>query len=233
MNTTKALLRPLTSLLALVTVLLAADLHAADRYVSDELLVPLRAGMGGNYRIVHRGLTSGTKLELLEEAEDDSGNPWAMVRTEQGLEGWIRAQYLLAEPTAARKLETLTRRMSQLDGDQSQLLDNNEQLETANAELTQQLAELQQAHEELIAEHTSLRQLSANAVTLNEQYKQLNENYQLLQTRAEVLTTENERLASSQRFREWIFGAVLLFCGVILSLILQSLGKRKRQSEWR
>lgn len=222
-----------STVILLVTALTATDIYAAERYISDNLLVPLRAGTGNNYRIVHRGLESGSKLELLEEVEDDEGNAWSRVRTEAGLEGWIRNQYLLDEPTAALKLERLNRRVSQLDGNQSQLLDTNEQLETANSELREQLSSLQQAHEALEEQHANLRKLAANAVSLNEQHKELSENYQLLQTRTEVLKTENERLANSQRYREWIFGAGILFGGILLSLILQSIGKRKRQSEWR
>ena len=225
--------RTLGRVACLTLALIGADLHAADRYISDVLQVPLRAGIGNSYRIVHRGLPSGTKLELLEETEDDSGNPWAKVRTDGGLEGWIRGQYLLAEPTAARKLETLTRKLSQLDGNQSQLLDTNEQLEQSNTELSADLARLKEAHDKTTESYVSLRKLSANAVSLSEQHKVLNENYQILKTRTEVLEAENERLKNSSRYREWIFGAALLIVGIILSLILQSLGKRKRQSEWR
>ncbi len=219
--------------LVLALLLTAIHSQAQERYVSDTLLVPLRAGTGNNYRIVHRGLPSGTKLELLEETEDDSGVVWSHVRTEGGLEGWIRNQHLLEEPTAALKLAQLNRRMSQLDGNQRQLLDTNEQLETANAELRNQLSQLQEAHSQLQEQHTNLRELSANAVSLSAEHKALSENYQLLQTRIEVLQTENERLQNDQRYREWMMGAGILFCGIILSLILQSIGKRKRQSEWR
>lgn len=219
--------------LFLALLLTAVHGQAQERYVSDNLLVPLRAGTGNNYRIVHRGLPSGTRLELLEETEDESGIAWSRVRTEAGLEGWIRNQHLLDEPTAALKLAQLNRRMSQLDGNQRQLLDTNEQLETANAELREQLTSLEEAHGQLQEQHANLRELSANAVTLSEEHKALSENYQLLQTRIEVLQAENERLQNDQRYREWMMGAGLLFCGIILSLILQSIGKRKRQSEWR
>lgn len=222
-----------SAVILLTSALTAADIYAAERYISDNLLVPLRAGTGNNYRIVHRGLESGSKLELLEVVEDDEGNAWSRVRTEAGLEGWIRNQHLLEEPTAALKLATLNRRVSQLDGNQSQLLETNEQLEVSNNELREQLSSLQQAHETLQEQYTSLRKLSANTVALSEQHKELSENYQLLQTRTEVLKTENERLANSQRYRDWIIGACILFGGILLSLILQSIGKRKRQSEWR
>jgi len=217
----------------LLTLLVSLPSHGQERYISDTLLVPLRAGTGNNYRIVHRGLPSGTQLQLLEEVEDDSGNAWSHVRTPGGLEGWVRNQHLLEEPTAALKLAQLNRRMSQLDGNQRQLLDNNEELEASNSQLQEQLTELQDTYQDLQQQHSRLQDLSANAVTLNEEHKALSESYQLLQTRIEVLQTENERLQNNRRYREWIMGAGILFFGIILSLILQSIGRRKRQSEWR
>ena len=52
------------TLLGLVTVLLtlSGQLFAETRYISDKVYVPLRVGDGSKYRIVHRGLPSGTKL---------------------------------------------------------------------------------------------------------------------------------------------------------------------------
>ncbi|MDO3384169.1 TIGR04211 family SH3 domain-containing protein [Gilvimarinus algae] len=219
---------------ALIAVSLLASqwVFAEARYIADELRVPLRSGMGNQYRIVHRGLLSGTELELIRTDTDDSDTPWSLVRTDDGLEGWIRSQYLLDEPTAAIKLRRLQEKMSQLDGDQSELLETNERLDQENRAMSEELAEIREQLSQTQEAYANLRKLSANAVALNEQYKKLNENYQLLQTRAEVLKTENARLTNNSRYREWIFGAGILIAGVIVSLLLQSLGRRKRRSEW-
>lgn len=225
-------LKALTAAAIISVGFIASQSYAASHYVSDSLQVPLRSGMGNQYRILHSGMPSGTKLELIKRASDDSGGEWAQVRTGAGLEGWMRAQYLSDQPTAAIKLANLERKMSQLDGDQTELLDNNEALESNNAQLQQALAELQDKYQQSNSEYAELRKLSANTVELNEQYKKLNESYQLLQTRAEVLKTDNERLKNSQRFQEWVIGAGILLGGIILSLVLQSLGRRKRRSEW-
>lgn len=224
--------KTLVSAAVLSVSIFSIQAHAETQYVADTLQVPLRSGMGNQYRIVHRGLPSGTKLELIKTASDDSDVEWAQVRTSGGLEGWIRTQYLLNEPTAAIKLANLEQKMSQLDGNQTELLDTNEALESKNNQLEEQLAQLQDDYQQTNSEFAELRKLSASTVALNEQYKKLNENYQLLQTRAEVLKTDNERLKNSQRYQEWIVGAGILLGGVILSLILQSFGRRKRRSEW-
>lgn len=212
--------------------IISVSASAQPHYVADSLRVPLRSGMGSQYRIVHRGLSSGTKLELIERDSDDSGTTWARVRTSEGLEGWMRNQYLLDEPTAAIKLAALEQKMSQLGGDQTALLDTNEALENDNAQLTQKLEQLQREHQKTSRQLAELRKLSANTIALNEQHQKLSENYQLLQTRADVLKANNERLKNNQRYHEWLFGAAILILGIILSFMLQAIGRNKRRSEW-
>jgi SH3 domain protein len=54
-----------------------------------------------------------------------------------------------------------------------------------------------------------------------------------LQTRADVLNAENEQLKKTDRYSQWFYGGIFMGAGVILYFILQALGRRKRQSEWR
>jgi SH3 domain protein len=74
---------------------------AEDGYISDVLYVPLRSGKGNQFRILESAMKSGTKLEILEEDEE---NGWIGVRTADGKEGFVRAQYIIREPTAQLKL---------------------------------------------------------------------------------------------------------------------------------
>lgn len=95
------------------------------------------------------------------------------------------------------------------------------------------LPALQQDHHEALRELEQLRQSSARAIEIEKENQRLHENYQLLQTRADVLQAENDYLKNSDRYNQWVYGGGLLLCGVILSFLLQALGKRKRQSDWR
>lgn len=228
------IIRALTILSCFVTTIVSTNVYAQEqRYITDKLFVPLRSGMGNQYRIVHKGLPSGYRLELIEEVTDDAGVAWARVKTQRGLEGWVRQQYIFSEPTASIKLRQLTDKLSRLDGDQKQLLDEHSALNEENATLKKQQTLLQDTLKKTNREYEDLRKLSANAIQQNEQFQKLNETHQILQTRAEVLTAENEMLKNSQRHSEWIFGAFILIAGIILSFVLQSIGRRKRQSEWR
>jgi SH3 domain protein len=55
---------------------------------------------------------------------------------------------------------------------------------------------------------------------------------QMLQTERDLLRAENDQLKSSDNNKQRIYGGALILAGVILSLILQLFGKRKRRSEW-
>ncbi len=97
------------SSLALTTQTLAAvgDVN----YISDVLNVPLRSGPSTAHRILHRGLPSGTQLTILATDEEAS---FTQVRTNGGMEGWVRSQYLIGEPIARVKLATAEKRLQGL-----------------------------------------------------------------------------------------------------------------------
>ena len=56
-------------------------------YIRDTIYVPLRGGQSSEHRILHKGIASGTALELLE-VNDDTG--FSQVRTASGMQGWIQ-----------------------------------------------------------------------------------------------------------------------------------------------
>lgn len=226
--------KTLISLLALClwASLGATPALAQDRYISDVLFVPLRAGMGNEYRIVHRGLRSGSPLELIREAEADDGETWSLVRTADGEEGWVRNQFLVSEPTASIQLTSVERRAQNLAQEKRQLEQRVDQLSSENSRLQETLDTLRSEYQNLQTNYEELEAVSSGAVDLHEQHRELNEAYQLLQTRADVLQAENEMLKRERRYYDWLFGGAILFSGVILSFILQAIGKRRRKSEW-
>ena len=61
-------------------------------YVRDVIYVPLREGQSSEDRVLHNGLRSGTRLERLTK-NTETGN--SLVRTKNGMEGWIPNQYLI------------------------------------------------------------------------------------------------------------------------------------------
>lgn len=226
------LMAMLLCLLPLSAAVISQPVEAQERYISDLLYVPLRSGMGNQYRIIHGGLPSGTRLELLREEQTEDGEDWSLVRTQDGEEGWIRSQFLLDEPTAAMKLATLERRNRELSEQNRQWQERLNQLQNEAGETEQKLAKLRDNYQELQNAHEELQSIASDSVELHEQHQSLSENYQMLQTRFDVIQAENERLKKERRYQDWVFGGGILLAGVLLSLILQAIGKRRRHSEW-
>ena len=219
-------------LLVLSTIGISQLTTAQERYISDLLYVPLRSGMGNQYRIIHGGLATGTRLELLREEQTEDGETWSLVRTQQGDEGWIRSQFLLDEPTSAMKLAAIERRNRELSEQNQQWQERLNQLQDESGEAEQKLAKLRDNYQELQNAHEELQAIASDSVELHEQHQSLSENYQMLQTRFDVVQAENERLKKERRYQDWVFGGGILLTGVLLSLILQAIGKRRRHSEW-
>lgn len=213
---------------ALAIALISVSSWGETRYISDVVLVPVRSGAGNEYRIIHSGIRSGTKMTVLENPEGD----WAKIRTEGGMEGWVPKQYLSASPTAQLQLNAAT---SQLKAAMEKAQTLEEQLRTLQGEHKELAAQAKQQAQERDAYAEDLRELralSADAVNLNQRYQELLARHELIQTEFDAIKAENDRLKSDQTINQWLFGAGLMILGMILMLILPSLRPKKRHSEW-
>ena len=56
------------------------------RYVTDLIFTPIRTGPGGDYRIINKGLPSGTEVMYYGTTED---GVWAEVETRGGTRGYL------------------------------------------------------------------------------------------------------------------------------------------------
>ncbi|GAB1259794.1 TIGR04211 family SH3 domain-containing protein [Aurantivibrio plasticivorans] len=212
----------------LLCITLASLAQAQTRYVSDELRINLRSGEGDQYRIT-KFLRSGTRMEILEAGSTED---WAKVRIASGEEGWVRTQYLQAEPIARDLLAQARKKIAELTALQNNLNSSSSELQQQNATLSAQLQESQELAEKLGRELDELKRISANAVQLNNANKQLMEQRQILDTEIDVLKAENERLSDNSNQTWFLYGAIAVIIGVLLTLILQKIRMRRSYSEW-
>lgn len=200
--------------------------HAATAYISDELTVPLRSGPSNEYRILHRGLPSGTQLEVLG-IDEDAG--FTRVRTQNDTEGWIRTQYLVSEPIAKMRLATAQREVSSL----------KRQLEAQSAKVsdlastTQEQANSNDAQQsrigQLEAELVEINRISANAVQAHEDNLALAETNARLRDEIDDLAEERNRLQDNSENQAILIGAGLIFLGLFLGVIIKA---RPQRSAW-
>ena len=217
--------------LILLTLLLSAAGHAQDvRYVSDKQYIPLRSGAGSDYRIIHRGIPSGTRLTV---ARTSSDGEWAEITTQRGTTGWIRTQYLMKDMPAQNKLEAAQQQAAQATEKSAALSTELETLKAEREELVTQIdtsgSQLGNVTEEL----TQLKQISANAVQLDIDNRRLVEESENLRSEVEMLKAEKQRLQDKLQSEDFINGALAVLLGVIITLVVPRVWpKRRKSSSW-
>ncbi|MBW2001803.1 MAG: TIGR04211 family SH3 domain-containing protein [Deltaproteobacteria bacterium] len=205
--------------------------HADRRYVSDMLLITLRAGEGREYRVI-KTLKTDTPVEVLEESEE-----YLRVRTDEGEEGWVAKRYISSEVPKSviiggLKEETskLNTRIKELEKDQASLL---EQFEVATQSHTVKVEELEknasnrkkQASRlkielaQITKKHNTLINQSKNVVDLISEQKRLQAKNVNLDTRVEHLQKENSDLRSTRRLQWFLVGGGVFFIGWIAGKI--------------
>ena len=223
------MIRPLTFGLWLCALALQAGIAAAQetRYITDLLYVPLRSGQGSEYRIVHRGLPSGTRLTV-QESNADSG--YSRVVTNNGTEGWLLTRYLTEEMPASDRLAALQAEYNALIGDEDSLRAQLVEMRQALSEATGRAEELDEVLAETRTELQDLKRLSSNALNLDITNRRLTEESQILHTRVELLEAENQRMQDSADSRAFMNGAMAVLAGIVIALVAQRLRPRPRSS---
>ena len=196
-------------------------------WISDEFLVPLRSTPCARCTIVHRGLKSGTKLQLLEMVDG-----WGHLITNRGVEGWAEEQYLVDQPIARIRVKTQEKELAALK-------QRNIELEEKVGELTQaanavrgELDNSQDNQKSLTTELAEIREISSDAIALSEQNQQLVKNNHMLQRENDSLKANVDDLQKDQRNESFLYGGLTVFLGAILVILIPKLRGRKRFSEW-
>ena len=216
---------------AVLSLLLCSTSMAADtRYISDTQYIPLRSGPGNEYRIVHRGIPSATRLEVRQVSE--SGE-FAEIVTEKGTEGWIRTQYLMKELPSRDRLATALAKIDNLTGENQTLKERNRALSGERTQLSEQLNGTEGNLTSVTEELAHLKQISGKAVQLDADYRHLTLETEELRLEGETLKAENRRLQDKLESKAYRDGALAVLLGVIIALTVPRLWpKKKNNSGW-
>lgn len=201
---------------------------AEYRWVSDTLYVPLRSGKGNQYRILDKGMKSGTRLTVI--SEDTEG--WTEVKTGSGEVGFVRSQFLIKSPTDSLKLASAEANLKKVQAQYDTLKQQLGEARSTGSELDKELASARLRVTELESELAELKRISADAVSLNQRHQKLMHDHQVMQNELEVIKAENQRLQSDERNTFFLYGAGAVLLGVIITLVAPAFRRRKRYSEW-
>jgi len=200
---------------------------AASGWIDDELYVPIRAGAGNGFKILHRGLKSGTRIEILEM---EDGAEWAKVRYND-VEGYLPVQYVSRTPTGDILYESLN---TKFEAQKKQLADIQQQLR----EVTQQRDQLAGENKTLDAnlsnrnkELDNLKDVASDPIRLDQANRKLNEDLSTLRTELDTARAENAMLRSDNTHSQWLVGVLILAIGAAVGWILKSRGG-KRNTSW-
>ena len=191
-------------------------------YITDELDLPIRSDKNFGNNII-RLLPSGTELSLLQSTEDG----WAQIQFDDTI-GWIKTFYLSSNPSAREELKKLTREYNSNTLLISKLSDEKEELEKKLITLKNDNTDLIVQSSKSQAEKEHIEQIYQDALKLDyENEKLIQENLQL---KTELQLAENNtQIQKDTSSRNWfIVGAIVLFLGMIIGLIVPNLLKRRR-----
>jgi SH3 domain protein len=198
------------------------------QYVSDKVLVPVRSGAGADYRIVNRGLPSGTALLVFAESDDGE---WAEIETRGGTRGWIPSQYLQQEPPAALLINDLRVELEQARAERDRVVSQLNQSSTEVDEADETIIGLTTTIERTQAELTEIKRVSAAALDLDLMNQQLVAELESGRSSADQLRLENVRLRERIANNQMMDGALAVLLGVILAVVAPRLWPRKKRPD--
>lgn len=217
---------PVLALLLVATIPSPVSAQQGTAWIDDEIFVPMRSGKGRQYRVIHRGLPTGTAVRILEWPENGD---WARVAYKD-TEGWIEKQYISRSPIAQMKLERLQQRHGEL---QSELKQTQSQLQSLRSErdrLRKENRQLKASLQEKTDRIKRLEEVAAKPIRLDKANQKLNEKVSALRTKLDQAQAQNAMLRDNQTSRQWAIGAGILILGGILGWIFKSRGGRSRSS---
>ncbi|WP_020408427.1 TIGR04211 family SH3 domain-containing protein [Hahella ganghwensis] len=206
---------------------LSLNSQAETRYIDDTLYAPLRSGEGLEFRVVHKGVKSGTPVELLGT---NPGSGYSKVRTPDGIEGYIPTRFLINEPVAADKLARLAKEHEALKAKFAEISQSNNEISQTSGQVQADNERLRAENLRFQEELSNIKRISENAITLDRRNRELRETNEQLKNEVEVLTADNIRLKENNERDKMLLGAGLVLLGACIALVAPMFKRDKRNS---
>jgi len=155
---------------------------AETQYVSDMLIISVREGQDPEDPVLGY-LRSGTPLDILEETD-----AFMNIRTQDGLQGWVRKKFIVADKPKAIIIDDLRTQIARLETDMQSLQEASD---------TQGLKKIMQGYQkEIQSLNTALKNEKNALSTLQKKSKQVNLKHQQLLNKQKKDAANDKELAS-------------------------------------
>ncbi len=206
--------------------LFVPTVFAKTLYVTDVLYVSIRDSYMENSNSI-KVLKSGVMLEEIGEEQEG----YAFVRTEDGIEGWIKSRYLVDEPIAGLKLNKIQAQLEKLDSENKDFKEKYTQARKKQKEAEKELKRLVSQGQNLANENARLKTQFAKPLLLSQENEKLKVDYQTLESEVLMLRQENENFKNTSG-RDWfLVGAGVAFIGLIIGLVIPNM-RFSKKNEW-
>jgi SH3 domain protein len=201
--------------------------QAEPVWVSDQFEIMLRTGPSNN-NAIERMLSSGTKLETLET---DSATGYSRVQTMAGTEGWVLTRYLMGEPPAREQLRRLGSQLTNAAAEGSSMSTQLDAIQGEYRDANLRIGALESERDELQAELGEITRAAADVLSINTQNQSLRQQLTDAEIKINILENENETISAASTRSWFVSGALVLFGGILLGLILPRM-KFQRKSRY-
>ena len=219
-------MKKITILFCLLISMASNNVLAAKKYVSDQLTITIRSGQGSQHKIL-KAIKTGARMEILEEFPDTG---YAHVELDDGMQGFVRLQYLIDKPVAQDRLTWLQGKydkLKELSQSQKEELAN---LKAEYSKLSRNSSKLDKESKALQERMTHINQVAAKPILLDKENRELKEQNVTLTNEVQLIQQENQIL-KDRAARDWfIAGGGVMVLGILLGIVLPKLGWRKKSS---
>ena len=197
----------------------------AQSYVTDSFEITLRTGPSTGNKIVSM-LISGQPLEILSTEGE-----WSFVRAVgDEKEGWVVSRYLISRlpwEIQAKELEAEVTKLRTKLGETDKALGA---MSHQSQDLAAQLKRKTQELDRLEKEHSDLRRGAEGYLKLKALHDATEKNLAATQNELLRVVKENERMRSSQLNAWFLYGALVVLCGLLIGTLIGRQQRRRRSS---
>lgn len=205
-------------LMCAIFLLVAVNVRADTRYVSDITEITMRLGPGVDFRVI-KTLNSGDTVTAIT-----SKKGWTKVRTESGETGWVVSRYLTAEKPASVVANELKGSLAPLRNQVATLKAENDQLTKEKQALQEQLDTARSEQTKATTAYDNLARDSKNYLKLKADNKKLLLELDRKKSRIQTLEKRVSDQYLSTGIKWFLAGAGVLIIGIFIGLS----NKRKR-----